>query len=239
MSRTIVELFPGCALIVPLFAAGCMSVPPKVSTPATSEPPPAPVPLCKRGDAVTCAAQCERHDWESCTTLGMTYEDGTTIPKDLARAATAYQRGCDGGSARGCADLGVFYENGDGVAADAAHAVSLYARSCDAGFARGCTNLGWMYESGTGAAKDAGKAFALYTKACDAGHPRGCSNLGNLYIRGDVVGNAGLGQDVGRRVAEFGQRGTVGHRDRRFGWGSPLSCRRARRRKLKSGAMRY
>jgi TPR repeat protein len=41
--------------------------------------------------------RCERGDARRCFDLGRQYERGRGVPRDLARAASFYQRACDGG----------------------------------------------------------------------------------------------------------------------------------------------
>ena len=74
-----------------------------------------------------------------CNELGVMYGTGEGVAKDLARAATLYQRACDGGEMWGCVNLGVMYGTGEGVARDRPRAIDLYQQACDGGQSWGCT----------------------------------------------------------------------------------------------------
>ena len=66
------------------------------------------------------------------------YATGDGVTRDVARAATLFQRACDGGEARGCYALAVSYNTGVGVTQDLARAATLFRQACDGGYAAGC-----------------------------------------------------------------------------------------------------
>jgi TPR repeat protein len=125
---------------------------------------------------------CDGGGGRGCTNLGAAYEKGEDVPKDLARAAALYQRGCDGKDALGdgedalgCFNLGLLYAQGAGVPKDVARAAALYKQGCDRGYALGCFNLGVMYQEGVGVFnKDATLAASFLGLACDSGVTQAC-----------------------------------------------------------------
>src|SRR5512143_3035265 len=58
-------------------------------------------------------AQCVAGNVLVCTQLGDMYANGRGVPKDLGRAARAYDRACTGGVADVCATLGEIVEQTD------------------------------------------------------------------------------------------------------------------------------
>lgn len=156
--------------------------------------------LCNYGDPADCTTQCEKHDAESCVSLGLMYDNARNVGKDSVRAASLFKRACDGRSVRGCTFLGIMYAEGTGVAKDEARALSLYVQACDGGDPGGCSELGVLYNLGRGVAKDDVRALSLYKQACGGGNPGGCSNLGVMYNMG-----TGVGKDDVRAVSLFKQ----------------------------------
>ncbi len=135
-----------------------------------------------------CDEACDNGDGASCVRFGLQLERGFGIPRDLLRAAKAYQKGCDVGDMLGCADLGLLRANGRGGAVDKASAVALYQQACDAGGLFGCDLLGGMYELGEGGLpKDPDRAYKLYDQACSGGELSGCKDLGSLYELGSPI----------------------------------------------------
>ena len=108
------------------------------------------------------------------------YVNGRGMKKNEARAASLYQKGCEGDDPRSCFTLGVMHAQGLGVKKDEARAASLYTKACEAGDMRGCVNLGMMYEEGVGVEYDDARAASLYAKACEAGEVKGCEKQREL-----------------------------------------------------------
>ena len=144
------------------------------------------------GDLAACKAACGKADAKACNQLGTL--SLRADPVDLAGAAAAYAKACDGGYAPGCASLALQVQDGRGVPWDEARAVQLYQRACDGGAGVGCFNLALMYDGGNGVPQDRAKAeammaraFQLYTVQCET-EPLWCTNIGFLYENGMVGG---------------------------------------------------
>jgi len=121
---------------------------------------------------------CLTGSGDVCMQLGIAFYAGAPpFPQDYARAAVAYQRGCDLGHALACSNLGDEYEYGNGVARDLAHAAALYERACRAGQVLGCANLGHLVQHGEGLPRDLARARGLYRDACTGGDVYGCLHL--------------------------------------------------------------
>jgi len=109
--------------------------------------------------------------------LGVVYENGQGVSKDLGRAAELYQKAADQGNASAQKNLGVLYENGQGVPKDLGRAAELYQKAADQGYARAQYNLGTLYQDGGGVPKDLGKARELYRKAANQGYAPAITQL--------------------------------------------------------------
>jgi len=115
---------------------------------------------------------------DECFSAGVSFFWGRPpFPRDVARAAAEYQRGCELGSGRACSNLGDSYEYGNGVPRDLAHAALLYGRACHTGTPLGCSNLGHLTENGEGVARDPARARELYRDACAGDDVYGCLHL--------------------------------------------------------------
>jgi len=100
-------------------------------------------PACAADDAGACRRGCEAGIAAACSRLGVLYNSGRGIGKDVAQAAELYEKGCTGGDAAGCNNLGTLYEFGlIGFGPDIARAAQLYRQACARGDARACANLG-------------------------------------------------------------------------------------------------
>ncbi len=85
--------------------------------------------------------------------LGVMYEYGQGVPKDLSEAVAWYRKAAEQGNASGQVSLGVMYLSGQGVSKDAAEkdaaeAVKWFRKAAEQGHARGQINLGEMYATG-------------------------------------------------------------------------------------------
>ena len=139
--------------------------------------------------------------------LGVRYEDGQGVPKDLEKAAELYQKAANQGHAGAQFNLGLLYAHGQGVPKDFGKAAELFQKAANQGHAGAQNNLGLLYEHGEGVTKDLGKAVELYQKAADQGNSvaknhlaDAQNNLGALYEDGH-----GVPKDLGK-AAELYQK---------------------------------
>jgi TPR repeat protein len=112
---------------------------------------------------------------EQCFDLGRDYFTGRAgFPRDAARSAAGYARGCALGHREACNNFADAYEYGAGVPRDLTRAADLYDRACRLGEPLGCANLGHLIENGEGVPRDVPRARALYRDACAAGTTYAC-----------------------------------------------------------------
>jgi TPR repeat protein len=132
-------------------------------------------------------AECLRGVANSCFYVGLYFERGANgFPKDYARGAASYARGCDLGEIVSCNNLGNDYYYGDGVPQDFAEAARYYGKACAGGEAVGCANVGFITEYGDGALRDMKHAMDLYMTGCSGGSTYACLHVAMMeeYKRG-------------------------------------------------------
>ena len=146
-----------------------------------------------------------------CVKLGLNYQIGRGVARDLGRAHL-YKQACDGGDMSGCVNLGVSYANGEVVAKDRDRANTLYKQACDGGSMGGCLTLGEAYEHGDGVPKNRGKARVLLKKACDGGLEVACKSFERhtIWYRGCRHSDSGAGSSSDARRIFFDTGLTVG-----------------------------
>ena len=77
---------------------------------------------------MSCLAQCDNGDSDSCVYLGVMYAIGKGAAKNPKRAVELYQKSCSEGTEAGCTGLGMMYAAGSGVPKNAEKAASLFQR---------------------------------------------------------------------------------------------------------------
>ena len=77
---------------------------------------------------------CNRRDAFGCFNVAVLY----THRGDYPRAATYYEKACDGGDAEGCYELGLLYDRAEHLPFDADRVAALFAKACKGGFAKAC-----------------------------------------------------------------------------------------------------
>src|SRR5262245_10030701 len=60
-------------------------------------------------DAATCQRQCDAGEIKSCFDLAARYKLGEGVPKDKDKAATLYEKACNGSNTEACVELGDLY----------------------------------------------------------------------------------------------------------------------------------
>lgn len=145
---------------------------------------------------------CDASNGWGCTNLGAVLLDVEETHRDLKRARTASEKGCNLGGPRGCtlAGTAALIQNDD------AAAFALATRGCDGDDALGCALLARLHLDGRGTKKDTVRALELYTRSCNASAAVGCFMAGRLIFRGD-----GTTKDAARGVSLYERACTMGH----------------------------
>jgi TPR repeat protein len=143
---------------------------------------------------------------EACYQVGLLFYTGRdSSPRDHAKSARAYSRGCDLGDSRACNNFADALAYGEGTSRDLEHAAATFDKACRLGEALGCSNLGYCAEHGAGVRRDLGRARALYRDACATGDPYGCLHAAML-----VVEDAGAPREPTRALPYWVKRCAVG-----------------------------
>ncbi|KAH3731365.1 sel1 repeat family protein [Pelomyxa schiedti] len=137
--------------------------------------------------------------------LGVCYQNGQGVGKDINQAVSLYKKAADAGNATAMFNLGVCYENGRGVDKDINQAVSLFKKAADAGDATAMKCLGVCYANGRGVDKDINQAVSLYRKAADAGNAIAMKCLGVCYENG-----WGVDKDINQAVSLYKKAADAG-----------------------------
>ena len=169
-------------------------------------------PRCRRDDkraAELFRRACDANEPTGCNNLGVLYQRGTGVTKDLTLAATMFAKACARNDSSSCAELSVAYRDGLGVKTDVVKSFELARRACEGG-PRGCVTLGVAYEDGVGTARDLALALVAYQRGCTGADPLSCNDLAAMIAAGK-----GVDQDLPRAVALY-QQACDG--------GDPLGC---------------
>ncbi len=121
------------------------------------------------------------------TRLGDQYYAGQGVPRNLATAATWYERAAEQGYAKAQVNLAVMYKFGEGVPLDYVKAASWFRKAADQGNPAAQVNLGTLYEFGQGVPQDDAESASWYRIAADQGDARGLDYLGSMYESGRGV----------------------------------------------------
>ena len=116
--------------------------------------------------------------------MGLAYEFGDGVEKDLDKAMHWYRIAADRGDPVAQTDLGYFYETGATGPKDPAEAAKWYMRAALSGFTRAKFNLGVLYLAGTGVQRSSAEAAHWIGEAAEDGCPSAIVSLSYLYANG-------------------------------------------------------
>ncbi len=77
---------------------------------------------------------CDLNNGRGCSNLGVLYQNGQGVEKDLIKATYFYSKACELNNGDGCGALGGLYYNGDGVKQDSKKAAALFEKACKLGY---------------------------------------------------------------------------------------------------------
>ncbi|GAA6940835.1 hypothetical protein HpHUE59_02400 [Helicobacter pylori] len=84
---------------------------------------------------------CDLNNGGGCSNLGVLYQNGQGVEKDLIKAAYFYSKACELKEGDGCGALGGLYYNGDGVKQDSKKVAALFEKACKLGYKKACEML--------------------------------------------------------------------------------------------------
>ncbi|MHA1158334.1 MAG: hypothetical protein ACTSP2_06265 [Alphaproteobacteria bacterium] len=131
--------------------------------------------------------RAEQGDTAAQTLLGIIYEGGYGIARDLAEAATWYEFAAAGGDREAQSALGMMYLEGRGVAIDRGRAADYLEGAAAGGKTAAKYNLALLYLEGVARPRDLARAAQLLGEAAQAGSPDAQFALAQLYEQGRGV----------------------------------------------------
>jgi len=117
--------------------------------------------------------------------MGVIFDQGLGVRRNLSTAADWYRRSADQGYAKAQFNLGVMYEKGEGVPRNAEKAAQWYLRAAEQGHAFAQHNLASMYLRGDGVTRDIQAAATWEKAAAEQGYPNAQYSLGLMYFHGE------------------------------------------------------
>lgn len=129
----------------------------------------------------------EQGDAEEQYFLGLSYQGGDVVPKDMTKAVKWYTKAAERGYANAQNKLGGCYERGLGVPKDLKKAVEWYSKAAAQKNGDGLFYLGNCYANGIGVQEDEKKAVELFTKSAEQGSTNGQLALGICYEYGELI----------------------------------------------------
>lgn len=147
--------------------------------------------------------------------LGVAYDSGQGVQRNLTEAVSWYKKAAEQGHANAQNSLGSMYQNGQGVPQDYSEAQRWYQKAANQGNYDALNNLAFLHDRGLGVKEDKEKAVKLYHTAADAGSLDAVYNLAKSYGRGDGVKQdlvkAYMWMDIARFHSQF-------HPNRQLKW---------------------
>lgn len=120
--------------------------------------------------------------------LGLAFDSGRHVPKDLSKSVSWFQKAAELGHAEAQLALGIAYDFGKGVEKNPKKAGYWYQRAANQGESQAQFVLGVCFAEGSGGKpKDSVLAAQWFMKSALQGHAEAQYNLGNRYARGDGV----------------------------------------------------
>lgn len=109
----------------------------------------------------------EKGDVQAQNTLGIVFQEGNGIEKDLQKAVYWYAKAVEGGSPNAMVNLGAMYLQGKGVDQNFETAINLYKRAADLNNQAALYNLARLYLAGAGVEKNPVLGFEYAKRAAD------------------------------------------------------------------------
>jgi TPR repeat protein len=111
---------------------------------------------------IPCPRDAEQGHARAQCKLGLCYDNGDGVEKNLAEAFRWYRKAAEQGNAWAQFKRGFCYAKGDGVEKNPVEAVRWYRKAAEQGNAWAQNNLGSCYEKGTGVVQNDAQACVHY-----------------------------------------------------------------------------
>ncbi|KAJ3211201.1 hypothetical protein HDU67_004724 [Dinochytrium kinnereticum] len=166
--------------------------------------------------------------------LGVFYEHGWGVEKDLKKCIAMYREAATYGHVKAQFNYGVCLKKGRGTARNLEEAVRWYFKAADQGHADAQFNLGNSYKYGEGVEKDIKEAARWYQKASIQGHSKAQFNLALCYDEGE-----GIEKDATEAARLYKLSAEAGNAISQFYYGTALEQGRGIDRNINEAARMY
>src|SRR5260370_17682958 len=139
-----------------------------------------PLPETTNGQVVELSKKALSGDTRAQLLLGIAFEFGQGVDKNLDEAMHWYHLAADRGDPVAQTNLAYLYESGASGPTDPEEAAKGYLRAAVSGFARAQFNLGTLYLRGAGVQRSAQTAAHLFSEPADTGCPAAIAARGSL-----------------------------------------------------------
>ena len=124
--------------------------------------------------------------------IGLLYQHGKGVFKNLVKAATLYQLAAEQNLASAQSSLGNFYLSGRGVKQDFKKALYWSKRAAFQGEVTAQTRLAFVLRYGKGTKRNIPESLIWYKKAAEQGYVPAQDSLATIYANGKIVGRSYL-----------------------------------------------
>jgi TPR repeat protein len=146
--------------------------------------------------------------------LGVCYDKGQGVAKDLVEAVKWWRKAAEQNHAEAQFNLGSCYAKGQGVAKNEVAAVRWYHKAAEQNIAQAQHDLGVCYAFGHGVAKDYSEAVRWWCKAAEQNDADAQYNLGTCYATGQ-----GVAEDVLEAVKWWRKAAEQNHAEAQYNLG--------------------
>ncbi|MBR5638469.1 MAG: SEL1-like repeat protein [Muribaculaceae bacterium] len=149
--------------------------------------------------------EAQRGNAEAQNLLGICYDRGNGVERDINQALEWYRKAAEQGYARAQFNLGNCYFYGEGVEKDLKQSAVWYRKAAEQGDAIAQCCLGGYYYNGWGVEIDYKQAVEWFRKAAEQGNADAQYNLGQCYNEGHgVIKDINQAVEWYRKAAEQG-----------------------------------
>ena len=111
--------------------------------------------------------EAENGNLQAQTALGIMYQSGRGVKRDLVKAKQWYEKAVEKGDPIAQNNLGYMYWKGQGVSRNTTHAAKLFGLATIKGYSLSAYHLADMYSKGDGVEKNLLRAYVLYVFSMD------------------------------------------------------------------------
>lgn len=139
--------------------------------------------------------------------LGLMYEKGTEVRRDIELAIRYYTMSANQGDLNSQLALGVMHEEGTKVQQNMNIAVKYYKMAAAQNHVEAQFKLGCIYWHGAGVPQDPNLAIEYFKKAANQNHVEAQYSLGYIYENGQ-----GVAEDLNKAVEYYNQAASQNHK---------------------------